>query len=975
MSLFTSPGTTGRMAAIRLKSANKHIFRALLSLASAALLIRVGGMFNQMVVSAQFGAGTLMDAYFVASTLPLLLAQLIGGSIEAAVIPVYARLRLHSSREQVSRLFSTLLNGLLLGTSALMVVMLWFNRQLILLSAPGLGVERTNLASSLAPFIYPALLLSVVIGFLECILNTEGQFGWPAYAGLLVPLSTALLVLIAGKTYGVLMLCAGTLAGLGLQLGVFIFRAWRAKLVYRPVIDIHHRELGPILRMAWPVLLGALISQGSPLVDQIFASSLSAGSISALSYALKLVSVFSGVIFVSVGRAVLPYLSRQAALRDTEGYTAFKETLKLYLWAISLGTTALSVVTLLLARPLVQLLFQRGAFSAAATDHTTTTLIGFLVGLTPMALGFVTSKAFSALGKTQVLMRVTIFSVAANALFDYVFAHFWQSLGIALATSLVYLCTSIILLLTLRRTIGTLHLFTPPGEIVGMIKKAELHDYYQRCLAWKKDFFNPVGSSPRRYRQLLRAGITLVVFVAGMIGTLHNSLYTARIAAGSLVVLLLLRYQYALLIVWALLNVYIGSALPFFNGLNLDSGLTVSTLLLLAFMPVGQIFKRVPGLTLQLVYLLWVLLGIGISPIGTGPFLTLWFTLLDYVAIAALTITLLTSRKRLLGLIDAMMLPALFAALYGIYGYITRQNGDLDPATSLFRVHSIFTPAATFALYLSVMIPPALYRTFSLKGWRRIVYLLITLCLLTALLLTFTRGAYICVLLSLILLALCLPSRRLKLGILGSLMVLAALTFLLASMGALPIFGRFFSQDVATLNGRTYLWQALLSRFDPSQLLGNGLEASDTLLAYLRIGTNGQGIIGTAPHNLYLGTLYDHGIIGLILLVATFLALGVSLLMGIRRTRGERRMLFATALATLISMVVQSFESRDIWIQAVGIYFWIVMALPFANCWFVQSSLSMDEKMMADQETLPLPRAVPSRERALPSHSLRTQSP
>ncbi|MDQ6660055.1 MAG: hypothetical protein M3Z24_03710, partial [Chloroflexota bacterium] len=130
--------TTGRLMAIRpLKSVNKQIFRALLSLASAALLIRVFGMFNQIVVTERFGAGATMDAYFVASTLPFFLAQLGSGAIEASVIPVYARVRLQG-KEQASLLFSTVLNLLLLGAALLTVAMLAFRYQLIHLSAPAL---------------------------------------------------------------------------------------------------------------------------------------------------------------------------------------------------------------------------------------------------------------------------------------------------------------------------------------------------------------------------------------------------------------------------------------------------------------------------------------------------------------------------------------------------------------------------------------------------------------------------------------------------------------------------------------------------------------------------------------------------------------------------------------------------------------------------------------------------------------------
>src|SRR5204862_7221830 len=138
-----------------------------------------------------------------------------------------------------------------------------------------------------------------------------------------------------------------------------------------------------------PSLFSILISQASPLVDQIFASSLSGGSISALNYSLKLISVFSGVIFVATGRAALPYLSHQASINDMK---AFKETLRLYLWAVGGATIVLTVLMFVLAHPIVQILFQRGAFPAEDTNHTASTLEGFVVGLVPMALGFITAR-------------------------------------------------------------------------------------------------------------------------------------------------------------------------------------------------------------------------------------------------------------------------------------------------------------------------------------------------------------------------------------------------------------------------------------------------------------------------------------------------------------------------------------------------------------------------------------------------------
>jgi len=922
--------TSAHLAAVRLKSANKQIFRALLSLASANLLIRVMGMFNQVVVAARFGQGAQMDAYFVASGLPVLLAQLLASSLEASVIPMYASLSGKGKKEQASRLFSTLLNLLLISMVVITIGMLVLHNQLVVFSGPGLKPASLALAESLTPYIFPVLIFMVLNSFMECLLNSEGQFGWPAYAGILVPLTTATLVVVAGKSHGVLILCIGTLLGQALQLVVIILRARKAKFVYKLVLDLRSPEIAAIGIVAWPALFSGLISQASPFVDQIFASTLSVGSIAVLNNALKLISVPIGVIFASVGRAALPYLARQAAIKDMR---AFKETLRLYLWAVGISTLALTAGMIIFAHLIVEIIFEHGAFTDEDTSRTAITVIGFAIGLTPMAFGFITSRAFSALKKTRVLLYVTIFSVIANAVFDYIFGNLWQSFGIALSTSAVYACTMFILLFTLRGSIGKLYLFTPPKEVLNVVWRLGLGQYYMDWITWKNQNLNGTRLPYNMQKKITRASIICIVFIAGITMTVINSLYALRIALGSLVVLALLRYKYALLIVWVAVDALIGSTITIFSGNNLLSGLTVPTLLLMFVMPIKASFKQMPILPFLFAYFMWVFASIGISAIGVGQFLTYWLVYLDYVAVGVLIINLLTTRKRFMGLIDAIMILSLFISFYGVYGFFTKQNGLYDTnIASLYRIGSVFAAPPTLAFFLSMIIPLALYRTITLQGWKRAIGIFYTLVFLVALGLTFTRGALISVPLSIIVMIFFLPSRKLKIGMLSGIGVVAIAIVLVALFSNLPIFSRFLNGDITTLNGRTYLWRALLDHFDPIQLLGQGLTASDVLLVNLQVGV-GRGVIGTAPHNIFLGTLYDHGIIGATLLSLVLLAIPITLFRRMRGATAEHRLILAAALAAFISIFIQSLEVTVVWNQQVGVYVWMILSLPFALYW------------------------------------------
>src|SRR5205807_4605260 len=131
---------------------------------------------------------------------------------------------------------------------------------------------------------------------------------------------------------------------------------------------------------------------------------------------------------------------------------------------------------------------------------------------------------------------------------------------------------------------------------------------------------------------------------------------------------------------------------------------------------------------------------------------------LDFVAISILTIQVITTKQRLMRFIDIILVVSTFISLYGIYGYFTKQNGAVDTTVNIFRIASIFgSNAPTLALFLSLIIPLALYRAFIAYGFKRISILIVTLVLLVTVALTFTRTALICIPLSIIVMSFFLP--------------------------------------------------------------------------------------------------------------------------------------------------------------------------------------------------------------------------
>ncbi len=113
-------------------------------------------------------------------------------------------------------------------------------------------------------------------------------------------------------------------------------------------------------------------------------------------------------------------------------------------------------------------------------------------------------------------------------------------------------------------------------------------------------------------------------------------------------------------------------------------------------------------------------------------------------------------------------------------------------------------------------------------------------------------------------------------------------------------------------------------------------------------------MIAVETHNLLLETLYDQGIIGVILLSLVALALFASLIIGVRKTTGAHRLLFLTALTIFGSVVLQSLASNDLLNPAIAVYFWISMALPFAACWPIPARNTQEQPPEAEAESIDL---------------------
>ena len=402
------------------------------------LLSRVLGLVRDQVVAFLFGAGPAADAFFVAFRIPNLLRRLSAeGAMSAAFVPVYTKELMdngpEAARETAGAAF-TVLAAILTGITLAGVV---FAPIIVRLVAPGYVDEPAKFALTvfLTRIVFPYILFISLATLLMSQLNSLGHFAVPAAAPAALNVGIILMALVVGPLLDrpAVALALGAVIGgclqLAMQIPPLIKRKALPKFIWRPGLETV-RTMG---RRVVPVVFGAAVYQINLLVNTLLASLLPEGSVSYLYYADRLVQFPLGVFGVALGTAILPSLSRQAAQGDERGLAdSTAHGLRLSLFIVLPSAVGLA----LLARPIVDLIYQRGAFDPGVSLQTVRALYAYAPGLPMAALITVVVRLFNALGDTKTPAYIGALTMAANIALSLALMGPLAHSGLALASSL-----------------------------------------------------------------------------------------------------------------------------------------------------------------------------------------------------------------------------------------------------------------------------------------------------------------------------------------------------------------------------------------------------------------------------------------------------------------------------------------------------------------------------------------------------------
>jgi putative peptidoglycan lipid II flippase len=423
---------------------------------AATLLSRILGLVRDVVVAWFFGAGLAADAFFVAFRIPNLLRRLFAeGSLTIAFIPVFAEYLFKHGREEAFALARSawwILAIILTAVSLLGVLM-----SPLIVKVIGYGFvsspDKFDLTVLLTRIMFPYIFFIALVALAMGILNTLGHFAAPALSPVLLNLAMigSVLVLCPLLSKPVVGLAIGVIIGGGLQLALqipFMIRKGFRLFVRSP---LYHAAIKRIALLMTPAVFGAAVYQINILVGTLLATLLPEGSVSYLYYADRLVQFPLGVFAIALATAVLPSLSKQAAMNDMEGVrSSFSYALRLVFFIAIPAMTGL----IILREPIVRLLFQRGAFDPATTRLTAEALLYYAVGLWAFSGVRIVVSAFYALQDTKTPVKIAVVSLLANIVLSILLMGPMRHGGLALATSLASGVNLILLIRALRKSLG-----------------------------------------------------------------------------------------------------------------------------------------------------------------------------------------------------------------------------------------------------------------------------------------------------------------------------------------------------------------------------------------------------------------------------------------------------------------------------------------------------------------------------------------
>lgn len=411
------------------------------------------GFLREVLIAAKFGSGMETDTFFIALSAAGLIGNFLRNAVNTTFIPVISEVECKEGRKGKVEHTNNMIN-VILFVAIIIVIIAILNAPLIVkLLASGFKDEQFDLAVKLTRIGLPMILFNGVIGVMTGYLQSEQRFTATAIIGFPFNFVYICYLLLLSSRFGINGLMITAVIAIFSQLLVQIPEAKISGFKYKFMLDFKDIYIRKVLYLSLPVFIGVAINDLNAIVDKTLASSLAAGSISSLNYANKLNALILGVFITAITTVIFPILSKKA---NNDNIPGVKKIMGYGVNLILLITTPATIGLIVLAKPIVEIAFQRGEFDSVATIMTSQALIFYSAGLVAMALRLLITRVYYSLQDTKTPMINGVISVGLNIVLNLILVQYMGHAGLAFATSIATTIATILMFYGLKKKIGSL---------------------------------------------------------------------------------------------------------------------------------------------------------------------------------------------------------------------------------------------------------------------------------------------------------------------------------------------------------------------------------------------------------------------------------------------------------------------------------------------------------------------------------------
>jgi putative peptidoglycan lipid II flippase len=413
----------------------------------------VAGFLLDAYVVATFGLGHETDAFFVALAIPALIDGTIGVQVTQALPPILASVRADTGFDSAVR-FLNALTALWVVTACLGAALVTAVAGVIVtLQAPGLMGETLEAARNMSMLLAWLIPLSGLVAVLQGALFWRHRFGFTSAAKAINSTCVVAVVAIANRTLDVYSLALGYLIGYSTQAIVLTIVLRRSEVAFGWVWEPRTQQMTSAVKLIAYPLAGQLLAECRTLIENYLVSFYSAGVLSALRYATRLVFAISGLVMTGVVTAATPMVAYYVAANDMD---AMKRTVRNGFQLLLFLSIPIAVWLVLSGSSIVSLMFERGQFTRSEALMTGT----FLALLAPYVFFSraisLAQTPFYAVKDTRSLTSSIVLSFIAYAVLLPVLRQLFGVYGLPLAMTLSTGCGVLIMAGLMRRSFGAL---------------------------------------------------------------------------------------------------------------------------------------------------------------------------------------------------------------------------------------------------------------------------------------------------------------------------------------------------------------------------------------------------------------------------------------------------------------------------------------------------------------------------------------